>query len=187
MKCIVRGHNLQVTDALRDFIERKLSKLERYFDHSAEIEAHVSLNVLKDTHKVEVTIPFPGILVRAEESSEDMYASVDLVIEKLERQIRKYKTKVNRHSRRDAGFRNILKENGFNKGTTVTALMDEEEADDEIVRVKRFQLKPMDTEEAILQMELLGHNFFVYTNAVTDEVNVIYRRKDGKVGLIEPE
>jgi putative sigma-54 modulation protein len=187
MKCIVRGHNLQVTDALRDFIERKLSKLDRYFDHSAEIEAQVSLNVLKDMHKVEVTIPFPGLLVRAEELSEDMYASVDLVMEKLERQIRKYKTKVNRRSRREAGFRNMLKENAFEKGTTMTALTDEEEGDDEIVRVKRFQLKPMDTEEAILQMELLGHNFFVYTNAVTDEINVIYRRKDGKVGLIEPE
>ncbi|MBA4548193.1 ribosome-associated translation inhibitor RaiA [Thermoactinomyces intermedius] len=187
MKCIVRGHNLQVTDALRDFIERKLSKLERYFDHSAEVEAQVSLNVLKDMHKVEVTIPFPGLLVRAEELSEDMYASVDLVMEKLERQIRKYKTKVNRRSRREAGFRNMLKENASEKGTTMTALTDEEEGDDEIVRVKRFQLKPMDTEEAILQMELLGHNFFVYTNAVTDEINVIYRRKDGKVGLIEPE
>ena len=187
MKCIVRGHNLQVTDALRDFIERKLSKLDRYFDHSAEIEAQVSLNVLKDMHKVEVTIPFPGLLVRAEELSEDMYASVDLVMEKLERQIRKYKTKVNRRSRREAGFRNMLKENASEKETTMTALTDEEEGDDEIVRVKRFQLKPMDTEEAILQMELLGHNFFVYTNAVTDEINVIYRRKDGKVGLIEPE
>lgn len=187
MKCIVRGHNLQVTDALRDFIERKLSKLERYFDHSAEVEAQVSLNVLKDMHKVEVTIPFPGLLVRAEELSEDMYASVDLVMEKLERQIRKYKTKINRRSRRESGFRNMLKENALEKGTTMTALTDEEEGDDEIVRVKRFQLKPMDTEEAILQMELLGHNFFVYTNAVTDEINVIYRRKDGKVGLIEPE
>lgn len=186
MNCVIRGHNLQVTDALRDFIERKLSKLERYFDNSAKVEAHVSLNVLKDEHKVEVTIPFPGLLVRAEELSEDMYASVDLVVEKLERQIRKYKTRVNRRSRQDTGSRNIIKENASNKNIPV-ATVDEEDDDYEIVRIKRFNLKPMDTEEAILQMELLGHNFFVYTNAVTDQVNVVYRRKDGKVGLIEPE
>ncbi|MBA4603489.1 ribosome hibernation-promoting factor, HPF/YfiA family [Thermoactinomyces mirandus] len=187
MNCIIRGHNLQVTDALRDFIERKLSKLERYFDNSAKIEAYVSLNVLKDEHKVEVTIPFPGLLVRAEELSEDMYASVDLVVEKLERQIRKYKTRVNRRSRQDAGFRNIHKENASNRNTPVATVDEEDETDYEIVRTKRFNLKPMDTEEAILQMELLGHNFFVYTNADTNKVNVVYRRKDGKVGLIEPE
>lgn len=185
MNCVIRGHNLQVTDALRDFIERKLSKLERYFDNSAKVEALVSLDVLKDEHKVEVTIPFPGLLVRAEELSEDMYASVDLVVEKLERQIRKYKTRVNRRSRQDTGFRNTIKENASNKNIPVATV--EEDDDYEIVRTKRFNLKPMDTEEAILQMELLGHNFFVYTNAVTDQVNVIYRRKDGKVGLIEPE
>ncbi|MGA8942253.1 MAG: ribosome-associated translation inhibitor RaiA [Thermoactinomyces sp.] len=186
MNCVIRGHNLQVTDALRDFIERKLSKLERYFDNSAEVEAHISLNVLKDEHKVEVTIPFPGLLVRAEELSEDMYASVDLVVEKLERQIRKYKTRVNRRSRQETGFRNKLKENASNKNIPVTTL-EEEDSNYEVVRTKRFSLKPMDTEEAILQMDLLGHNFFVFTNAVTDKVNVIYRRKDGKVGLIEPE
>ncbi len=187
MNCVIRGHNLQVTDALRDFIERKLSKLERYFDNSAKVEAYVSLNVLKDGHKVEVTIPFPGLLVRAEELSEDMYASVDLVVEKLERQIRKYKTRVNRRSRQDAGLRNKLKENASNKNIPVATLDEEDDSNYKIVRTKRFNLKPMDTEEAILQMELLGHNFFVFTNAVTDQVNVIYRRKDGKVGLIEPE
>jgi putative sigma-54 modulation protein len=187
MRYVIRGNNLQVTDALKEFVERKLSRLEKYFDSEADLEAHVVMSVIKDEHKVEVTIPYPGLLCRAEESSEDMYASVDLVVEKLERQIRKYKTRVNRKSRQDASFRNTRKENDYNRGTAASVVTDEEEMDLNVVRPKRFHLKPMDTEEAILQMDMLGHNFFVFTNAITNEVNVIYRRKDGKYGLIEPE
>ncbi|SEM78392.1 ribosome hibernation-promoting factor, HPF/YfiA family [Lihuaxuella thermophila] len=185
MKYVIRGNNLEVTDALRDFVEKKLSRLEKYFDTPPSAEAHVVLSVLRDEHKVEVTIPFPGLLVRAEESSKDMYASVDLVVEKLERQIRKYKTKVNRKFRQDASLRAQFRENSpdFKPSATVV----EEEPELEIVRTKRFNLKPMDMEEAILQMDMLGHNFFVFSNAATDQVNVVYKRKDGKYGLIEPE
>lgn len=186
MRYIIRGHNLEVTDALREFVERKLARLEKYFENVSDTGAHVVLTVVKDQHRVEVTIPFPGVIVRAEESSEDMYASVDLVVEKLERQIHKYKTRINRKMRQDAGFRNGYKGQLKEQEAAPTVILDEEEKSD-LVRTKRFYFKPMDVEEAILQMEMLGHSFFVFTNAVSNEVNVIYKRKDGKYGLIEPE
>jgi putative sigma-54 modulation protein len=182
MNYVIRGNNLEVTEALRSFIEKKISRLEKYFDTPPSADAHIALSVIHDDHKVEVTIPFPGVLVRAEEKSADMYASIDLVVEKLERQIRKYKTKINRKLRQEGSLRSQLVENG----NTANALVDEE-AEPKVVRTKRFQLKPMDVEEAIIQMELLGHHFFVFFNAETDEVNVVYRRKDGRYGLIEPE
>jgi putative sigma-54 modulation protein len=188
MRYAIRGNNLEVTDALRDFIERKFSRLEKYFDSTQDTVANVVLTVLKDEHKVEVTIPYPGVLVRAEESSEDMYASVDLVVEKLERQIRKYKTKVNRKLRQEASLRHPWKESAESVSAVPAAVSDDEElADFPIVRTKRFNLKPMDAEEAVMQMDMLGHNFFVFTNAVTNQVNVVYKRRDGKYGLIEPE
>lgn len=183
MDLVIRGNNLVITDALRDFVEKKLSRLTKYFE--GETKGHVTMSVVKDEHKVEVTIPFPGVIVRAEEASEDMYASVDRVIEKLERQIRKYKTKVNRKFRYDGSLRKSqVEEELFSQEADAPV---EEEEIGEIVRFKRFSLKPMDAEEAILQMNLLGHNFFVFTNASTNQVNVIYKRKDGKYGLIEPE
>ncbi|GGE04781.1 ribosomal subunit interface protein [Marinithermofilum abyssi] len=185
MEYFVRGNNIEVTDALRDYVVKKLSRLERYFD-SPKAEAHVALSVFRDVHKVEVTIPFPALLVRAEESSENMYASVDNVLEKLERQIRKYKTKVNRKFRQDGSLRSLM-ENGTAPDTDVSVMDDEEEEEFQVVRTKRFNLKPMDLEEAILQMDLLGHNFYVFSNAETDQVNVVYKRKDGRYGLIEPE
>jgi putative sigma-54 modulation protein len=183
MNCVIRGNNLEVTEALRNFAEKKISRLEKYFDVPPSADAHIALSVIRDDHKVEVTIPLPGVLVRAEEISRDMYASIDLVVEKLERQIRKYKTKINRKPRQEGSLRSQLVENG----NTSTTLVDEENEPIEVVRTKRFQLKPMDVEEAIMQMELLGHNFFVFSNAETDEVNVVYRRKDGRYGLIGPE
>jgi putative sigma-54 modulation protein len=185
MRYVIRGHNLEVTDALHEFVERKLSRLERYFEDVGETEAHAVLAVIKDQHRVEVTIPFPGVIVRAEESSEDMYASVDLVVEKLERQIRKYKTRINRKARQDVSFRSGYKEHAREMVAAPVAVQDEEELD--LVRTKRFEFKPMDAEEAMLQMDMLGHNFFVFTNAASNQVNVIYKRKDGKYGLIEPE
>lgn len=186
MNLVIRGNNIVVTDALRSFIKKKMGRLERYFVDELPSEGHVTLSVEKDEHKVEVTIPFPGVFVRAEESSDDMYASVDLVLEKLERQIRKYKTKVNRKLRYDGSLRTRLKEE-VSQVEQASATLEKEEDTGEIVRFKRFSLKPMDAEEAILQMELLGHSFFVFTNATTNQVNVIYKRKDGKYGLIEPE
>ena len=182
MKYTIRGNNIEVTDALHDYVEKKLSRLEKYFDTDVNAEAIVVLSVTREEHKVEVTIPLPGLMVRAEEISEDMYASADLVVEKLERQIRKYKTKVNRRLRHDSSVR--LHVSGM--ASAATAVVDEEEPF-KVVRTKRFNIKPMDAEEAILQMNMLGHDFFVFSNANSDQMNIIYKRKDGRYGLIEPE
>ncbi|MNZ87864.1 putative sigma-54 modulation protein [compost metagenome] len=175
----IRGQRFQVTDALRDYVEKKLSRLDKYFESPVASEINVTLSVTKGQHTVEVTIPLVGVMLRAEEKSEDMYASIDLVVDKLERQIRKHKTKVNRKFRQASGAKALFRE----EGSAVSVL--EEEDDLELVRTKRFTLKPMDVEEAILQMNMVGHNFFVFANADNKEVNVVYKRSDGKYGLIE--
>ena len=172
----IRGQRFQVTEALRDYAEKKLSRLEKYFDAPVASEITVTLSVTKGQHTVEVTIPLVGVMLRAEEKSADMYASIDLVVDKLERQIRKHKTKVNRKFRQG---RALFRE----EGSAVSVLEEEDEL--ELVRTKRFTLKPMDVEEAILQMNMIGHNFFVFANADSKEVNVVYKRSDGKYGLIE--
>ncbi|MDP5275893.1 ribosome hibernation-promoting factor, HPF/YfiA family [Chengkuizengella axinellae] len=182
MKYNIRGVNIEVTSALRDYVEKKIGKLERYFDAPPTSDVHVTLSVLKDLQNVEVTIPLTGVILRAEEKSEDMYASIDLVLDKLERQIRKHKTKVNRKFRQEGSLRTLFKENGNLFSQTNI----EEEDDLEVVRNKKFTLKPMDLEEAILQMNMVGHSFFVFSNMDTEEVNVVYKRDDGKYGLIEP-
>lgn len=177
----VRGENIEVTAAIREYAEKKLSKLERFFDNVPEATAHVNLKVYTDkTAKVEVTIPLPYLVLRAEETSIDLYGSIDLVVDKLERQVRKYKTKINRKSR----------EKGF--APTSSPSMIEEDLDDnsgqlEIVRTKRISLKPMDSEEAVLQMNMLGHNFFIFEDSETNGTSIVYRRKDGKFGLIETD
>ncbi len=133
-----------------------------------------------NTSKVEVTIPMPNLVLRAEEENADMYAAIDLIVDKLERQIRKHKTKINRKSRFNGATGEVF-------AIAQDAATQEVEEDElEVVRNKRFDLKPMDSEEAILQMNMLGHSFFVYTNADTNTTNVVYRRKDGRYGLIEP-
>lgn len=182
MNIQIRGDQLEVTPALRDYAEKKMSKLERYFESPLQSDVNVTMSAHRGLHTVEVTIPLQGVLLRAEERSEDMYASIDMVLDKLERQIRKHKTKVNRRFRRD-GVRTLFKESFDSNVAVQTA---EAEEDLELVRTKSFSLKPMDVEEAILQMNLLGHNFFVFANADTDDVNVVYLRDDGKYGLIEP-
>jgi len=176
----IRGQRVQVTEALREYTEKKLSRLEKYFEPSITSEVNVTLTVTKGQHTVEVTIPFSGIILRAEEKSEDMYASIDLVVDKLERQIRKHKTKVNRQIRQGNGSKAI-----FRDSHTAVSIADEDDDDFELVRTKRFTLKPMDVEEAILQMNLVGHTFFVFSNSDTKSVNVVYKRGDGKYGLIE--
>lgn len=180
MKVQTRGENLQLTDALRDYVEKKIGRMEKYFDTPPVQNVQVTLSVVRDLHIVEVTMPVNGIMIRAEERSSDMYASIDLVTEKLEGQIRKHKTKLNRRFR-DQGIRTMIRE------AAPTAVAVEEDVDGQIVRVKKFAFKPMTAEEAVLQMDLLGHDFFVFSNAETDEVNVVYRRHDGNYGLIEPE
>ncbi|MFZ5354308.1 MAG: ribosome hibernation-promoting factor, HPF/YfiA family [Bacillota bacterium] len=177
MRITVSGKNMNVTEALKDRVSKKLSKFERYFGPNTE--AHATLSVEKNRHIIEVTIPFNGVILRGEEATEDMYTSIDNVIEKLERQMRRQKTKLERRHK-DTG--NIRFENW------APPLEDDyDDGEAKIVRTKRFAMKPMPIEEAAMQMELLGHNFFVFSNAETEEVNVIYKRKDGNYGLIEPE
>lgn len=182
MNVNIRGENIEMTDALRNYVEKKIGKLERYFDTPLNTDVNVTMSVFRGEQIVEVTIPLKGVLLRAEERSEDMYASIDVVVDKLERQIRKYKTKVNRKFRQDGSIRALINEN---VESTLNEDVEEEE-EFQIVRTKRFPMKPMDPEEAILQMNLLGHNFFVFSNMDTDEINVVYKRNDGKYGLIEP-
>ena len=178
----IRGENIEVTPAIREYVEKKISKLERYFSETPDAQVNVNLKTYNDkTSKVEVTIPMSQLLLRAEEDHMDMYAAIDLISDKLERQIRKHKTKVNRKHRVNGNLNELF---GSYESAPNT---EEEEQDLEIVRQKRFNLKPMDSEEAILQMDLLGHNFFVYTDAETNNTNIVYKRKDGKYGLIEAQ
>lgn len=177
MRIIVSAKNMELTSALKNVVEKKISKLEKYFDPN--IEAQATLSVEKNRQTIEVTIPFNGIVLRGEEVNEDMYASIDLVMDKIERQIRKQKTKLSRRKHTDSlRFQSIPE---YREDVEV------DEKESKIVKTKRFSFKPMSTEEAVLQMELVGHNFFVYENADTEEVNVVYKRKDGNYGLIEPE
>lgn len=176
MNFIISGKNIEITTGLKDNIERKLGKLERYFTPDTEII--VTLSVEKERQKIEVTIPVKGDIIRSEQESTDMYVSIDLVEEVIERQLRKYKNKlVAKHQA------------GGNFNQTFVESEDEVADSDEIriVRTKRFGIKPMFPEDACMQMDLLGHNFFVFSNAETEEVNVVYKRKDGSFGLIEPK
>lgn len=179
MKISVRGKNIEATPALVDYAEKKLGKLEKHFEKNTDVQ--VVMSVIREEHIVEVTMSLNGLILRGEESTGDMYASIDMVVDKLERQLKKYKTRMNK-SLRQRGVRVISEKLAI---TEAEARMDEEAP--KLVKTKRFTLKPMSTEEAILQMDLLGHNFFVFSNADSDSVNVVYRRKDGDYGLIEPE
>jgi putative sigma-54 modulation protein len=176
MKLDIRGRNIEVTDALRDYVDKRLSKLERYIEEMKV--AQVALSVEGDLHKVEVTIPLNGIILRGEEATEDMYSAIDLVEEKLEKQIAKYRTRIMKKYR----------SSGLKKMVNGTAEEPEavEAHSGQVVKTKRFAVKPMDVEEAVMQMNLLGHSFFVFRNSDNDEVNVVYRRNDGNYGLIEP-
>lgn len=173
MRLNVRGKNIEVTEALHDHVEKRIGKINKYFEF--DTEAQVALGVVRGLHTVEVTVGINGMILRAEEATGDMYASIDLVVDKLERQIAKYKTRINRKSRQGGGIK------ALNELPQVT-----EDEEMTVVRTKRFHVKPMPVEEAILQMNLLGHDFYVFADAETDEINVVYRRKDGRYGLIEP-
>lgn len=173
MKFNIIGRNIEVTEALRDSIEKKIGRLDRYFNDNSE--AKVTLSVEKGRHIIDVTIPANGVIVRGEEAKSDMYTAIDLVVDKIERQIIKHKSKIERRG-------------DFTQSLRFAEIPSEEETEQaKVVKTKKFALKPMDVEEAVLQMDLLGHNFFVYRNGETDEVNVLYKRKDGNYGLIEPE
>ena len=176
MKFIISGKNITVSPGLKTAVEDKLGKLERYF--TPDTEVIVTLSVEKERQKIEVTIPMKGNIIRSEQVSNDMYVSIDLVEEIIERQIRRYRKKLIDKKQAALSFsQNFIEE--------------EEEVpyDDEIqiVKTKKFAVKPVNPEEACLQMEMLGHNFYVFLNSETDQVNVVYKRKNGTYGLIEPE
>jgi len=181
MKLNIRGENIELTSALREYTEKKIGRLGRYFNTPLDEEVAITLTVIRDAHIVEVTIPLKGALLRAEVKDGDMYAAIDMAVDKLERQIRKHKTKINRKYRYEGSMRSLLKEDALEGAGSVA-----EEDDFELVRTKKFAMKPMDIEEAILQMNLIGHNFFVFSNMDTDEINVVYKRNDGNYGVIEP-
>jgi putative sigma-54 modulation protein len=177
MRITITGRNIELTDGIKEAVEKKLSKLEKYF--TPETDVYVTLSVEKERQKIEVTIPVKGNIIRSEQVSSDMYVSIDLVEEVIERQLKKYRTRL--VARQQAAETNFQKE-----------FIEEEHGEDEeesvrIVRTKRFGVKPMYPEDACIQMELSGHDFFVFRNAETDEVNVVYKRKGNTYGLIEPE
>ena len=174
MNITISGKNVEVTDALRNTINAKLGKLNRYFTDDTNII--VTLSVEKERQKIEVTIPVRGRIIRSEQVNNDMYISIDLVEEVIERQLRKYKNKIIDKKQNASNFQKAYIDNDYM-----------ENEDIRIVRTKKFPVKPMYPEDACVQMELLGHNFFVFTNADTDQVNVVYKRKGGTYGLIEPE
>lgn len=175
MKFIVIGKNIEITEALKTKSIQKFGKLEKFFHE--DVEAHITMSVEKNRQIVEVTIPFNGIVMRAEIANEDMYAAIDKAIDVIERQIRKNKTRLSKKLHESVlSFENFKAEDSI-----------EEEQEFKVVRTKRFAVKPMSVEEAILQMNLIGHEFFMFRNAETNLINVVYRRKNGNYGLIEPE
>ena len=174
MKFIIVGRNIEVTPGLRAAVEEKIGKLDKYFNPDTEV--HVTLSVEKDRQKIEVTIPVKGSIIRSEQVSNDMYVSIDLVEEIIERQLKKYKNKIVDKQQAVASFSKAYVENDYTDDEEIL-----------IVRTKKFDIKPMYPEDACIQMELLGHSFFVFCNAETDQVNVVYKRKGDTYGLIEPE
>ena len=173
MEILIRGKSVEITDAMKSYVKEKLSKLDKYIvDQKAK--ATVLVKVRSYTQKVEVTIPLKTLILRAEEEQEDFYAAVDLIINKLERQIRKNKAKLQ--------SRNKSKAKEFNIDDLIPI-----EDDSEVVKTKKIDVKPMSSEEAILQMELLGHGFYVYRDSETNSVNVVYKRKEKGYGVIESE
>ena len=174
MRFIITGRNIDVTEGLKSAVEEKLGKLDRFF--AVETEVNVTLSVEKERQKIEVTIPVKGNIIRSEQVSSDMYVSIDLVEEVIERQLKRYKNKIVDKKQNASEFAPEYIEKEY-----------EDEEEIKIIRSKRFGIKPMVPEEACVQMELLGHNFFVFLNAETNEVNVVYKRKGNTFGLIEPE
>ena len=176
MKITLRGKNIEITEAIEEKVSEKLSKLDKYFIVSENVEAKVLVRTYPYGQKIEVTIPTEYVLLRAEVVDQDLYNAIDLVIDKLEGQIRKYKTRLNRKSKDNKLAFNLA---------SIEPLEDEEE--DVLVKTKTIIPKPMDMEEAIMQMELIGHSFFVYRDTETDAISIVYRRNDGDYGLIETE
>ena len=174
MEIIIRGEKVKVTGAMKEYIEEKLKRLDKYLENSSNVRANVLVKVHKDAQKVEVTIPLKSFILRSEEYQDDFYAAVDKTIDKLERQIRKNKTRL------------TSKKVNNNKEFALQEIK-EEKSESKIVRRKSVEVKPMNEEEAILQMELLGHEFYMYKDADTNKAAVVYKRKDGNYGILESE
>ena len=176
MRITITGRNIELTPGIKEAVEEKLSKLEKYFKPDTDV--YVTLSVEKDRQKIEVTIPTKGHTIRTEQVSNDLYISIDLAEEAIERQLLKYRTKIiSKKMNAAANF----------KAEYLEEQIEEDEDEVKIVRTKRYDLKPMYPEDACVQMELLGHDFFVFVNAETDQVNVVYKRKANTYGIIEPE
>ena len=175
MRFVIVGRNIEVTDGLKEAVEEKLGKLDRFFAPDTEVK--VTLSVEKERQKIEVTIPVKGSIIRSEQVSNDMYVSIDLVEEVIERQLKKYKNKLIDKQQDAAAFAQEYIDKEYV----------DDDADVKIIRTKRFDIKPMDPEEACVQMELLGHSFYMFCNAETEQLNVVYKRKGGTYGLIEPD
>jgi putative sigma-54 modulation protein len=175
MRFVIVGRNIEVTDGLKEAVEEKLGKLDRFFAPDTEVK--VTLSVEKERQKIEVTIPVKGSIIRSEQVSNDMYVSIDLVEEVIERQLKKYKNKLIDKQQDAAAFAQEYIDKEYV----------DDDADVKIIRTKRFDIKPMDPEEACVQMELLGHSFYVFFNSETEQINVVYKRKGNTYGLIEPE
>ncbi|NLB82247.1 MAG: ribosome-associated translation inhibitor RaiA [Clostridiaceae bacterium] len=175
MRIQVNGKGMEVSPYVADVVTKRVKKLERYFNADSEVQ--VMLSMFRGRHVAEITIPFGGVVFRAEEATGDIYASIDNSCNKIERQVEKYRTRFEKRNH-EATIRTqqVIKEPG-----------DKEQEIPKIVKTKKFAVKPMSCDEAIMQMDLLGHQFFVFTNADSNQVNVLYKRLDGNLGLIEPE
>lgn len=173
MEVLIRGNKVEITESMSNYVKEKLSKLDKYMD-TESLKANVLVKVRNYTQKIEVTIPLKTLILRAEEEQQDFYSAVDLVVSKLERQIRKNKDKL------------VKKEKKGNKEFNFEEIIPIE-SDEKVIKRKKIDIKPMDEEEAILQMELLGHSFYLYKDSESNTVSVIYKRKDGGYGIIESE
>ena len=176
MNISIRGSKVTITDAMKEYAEEKLNKLNKYIDSPEEVSANVIVKIPNRLHKVEITIPLKTIILRAEEEQEDFYAAIDVIVDKLERQIRKNKTRLETKKMKEA------KEFAFDYIEEIP-----EDKENKIVKRKKIEVKPMDEEEAILQMELLGHQFYLYKDVATNQPSLVYKRKDGDYGIIEAE
>lgn len=176
MNISIRGSKVTITDAMKEYAEEKLNKLNKYIDSPEEVSANVIVKIPNRLHKVEITIPLKTIILRAEEEQEDFYAAIDVIVDKLERQIRKNKTRLETKKMKEA------KEFAFDYIEEIP-----EDKENKVVKRKKIEVKPMDEEEAILQMELLGHQFYLYKDVATNQPALVYKRKDGDYGIIEAE
>lgn len=180
MELLIRGEKIEVTKAIQDYAKEKLSRINKYIGDSEKVKASVVVNVKGHNQKVEVTIPLKNVILRAEETRDDLYAAIDVVVDKLERQIRKNKTKIQSKKMKEKLSKDFMID-------AIEKIEDDKEEENKIVKRKTIEVKPMSEEEAILQMELLEHQFYIFKDSETNKVAVVYKRKEGNYGIIESE